>query len=75
MNDVGEKIMIEFLESFLKHEKININITQSEYTKIMNYEILICDDFKVLHIQDSTDLSIHYNGSIIPIAIKQLNNS
>lgn len=74
MNDVGKEIMIEYLESYFKHEKIKIAVQKSDYLKAMNCEILLCDDYKVLHTQDSDHLSIHYNGSMVPVAMKKIHS-
>lgn len=75
MKDVGKEIMLEFLESYFTNEKIKIDTSQVQYLKVMDYEMLLCDEFKVLHIKDNEYISIHYNGSMLPVAVKQLSNS
>mgnify|MGYP000623475278 CR=1 FL=1 len=67
--------MLEFLESYFTNEKIKMDTLQVEYLKVMDYEMLLCDEFKVLHIQDNEYISIHHNGSVVPVAVKQLSNS
>lgn len=75
MNDVGKEKMNEFLGFFFKKEKIDIDISQADYVKVADYEMLICDNFKVLHTKDSSYISIHYKGEMIPLAVEQLSIS
>lgn len=73
MKDVGKEKMIEWLQRFAKSEKIDIETDKSEYLKLMDgTEILMCDDFKVLRTSESSMVSIHYDGSMVPVGMIKL---
>lgn len=76
MPDVGKETMVENLKSFAKSQGIKIESSKCEYlTMLDGTEILMYEDYKVLHFLDSKMITIHFDGSPIPVGMKILSDS
>ncbi|MFV0364873.1 MAG: hypothetical protein ACK5LL_17545 [Suipraeoptans sp.] len=72
VDDVGKEKMLECLQIFAKSEKMKVEIEKCEYIKMLNgTEILMFEEFKVMHTPNSDILSIHTNSQL-PIGIQKL---